>query len=270
MQHVTEEQLVHYRYGDVEEADRRVIDEHLRACASCRESLGVLEGVLAAVDAVPVPERGERYSEEVWQRLAPRLAARPQAPRTSGWAAIFRPAEWLRVRPWAVAGVMAALVVAAFLLGRFWPRPPAQVARSPQGAQTPAPAAVRDRILLVAVGDHLERSQMVLVELENARGTGPVDISAERDRAEDLVAANRLYRQTAARAGEAGVANVLDELERVLVEVAHSPSEISPAQLEELRHRIEAQGILFKVRIIDSQVKQRERTSAEKAGRGDT
>ncbi|HEV2492616.1 MAG TPA: hypothetical protein VG204_06040 [Terriglobia bacterium] len=270
MQHVTEEQLVHYRYGDVDEAARRAIDEHLRACASCRESWGVLEGVLAAVDAAPVPERGARYSEEVWQRLAPQLVSNPQALRTPGWAAIFRPAEWLRARPWAVAGAMATLVVAAFLLGRFWPRPPAQVARSTRAAQTPAPAAVRDRILLVAVGDHLERSQMVLVELENAKGSGPVDISAERDRAEDLVAANRLYRQTAARTGEPGVANVLDELERVLVEIAHSPSEISQAQLEELRHRIEAQGILFKVRIIDSQVKQRERTSAEKAGRGDT
>jgi hypothetical protein len=267
MQHVAEEQLVQYRYGDVDEATRHVIEEHVRSCASCRESLSVLEGVLAAVDAAPVPERGERYSEEVWQRLAPRLASKPGSLRTtSGWAAIFRPAEWLRARPWAVAGAMAALAAAAFLLGRFWPRPATPVAQSAQ----PTPAAVRDRILLVAVGDHLERSQMVLIELENAKGSGPVDISAERDRAEDLVAANRLYRQTAAQAGEAGVASVLDELERVLVEIAHSPSEISPAQLDELRHRIEAQGILFKVRIIDSQVKQRERTSAQKAGRGDT
>lgn len=267
MPHATEEQLVHYRYGDVDETERRTIDEHLRACASCRDSLGVLEGVLAAVDAAPAPERGADYAQDVWQRLAPRLAVKPEASRVSGWSAIFRPAEWLRVRPWAVAGAMAALVVAAFLLGRFWPRPATpSVAQSSQ----PAPAAVRDRVLLVAVGDHLERSQMVLVELENARGTGPIDISAERDRAEDLVAANRLYRQTAARAGEAGVANVLDELERVLVEIAHSPSEVSQAQLEELRHRIEAQGILFKVRVIDSQVKQRERTSAEKAARGET
>jgi putative zinc finger protein len=261
MQHVTEEQLVHYRYGDVDETTRRVVEDHLRSCASCRESLGVLEVVLAAVDAAPVPQRGEGYSKEVWQRLAPRL----EESRASRSVMIVRTPPWRRARPWAAVAAVAALVVAAFFLGRFWPRP-----GSPVPEQQAVSAAARDRVLLVAVGDHLERSQMVLIELENAKGAGPVDISAERDRAENLVAANRLYRQTAARAGEAGVASVLDELERVLVEIAHSPSEVSQGQLEELRHRIEAQGILFKVRVIDSQVKQRERTSAEKAGRGDT
>ena len=36
--------------------------------------------------------------------------------------------------------------------------------------------------------------------------------------------ANRLYRQTVVRAGEPGMASLLEELERLLVEVAHRPS----------------------------------------------
>ncbi|PYV20802.1 MAG: hypothetical protein DMG24_21615 [Acidobacteria bacterium] len=167
--------------------------------------------------------------------------------------------KWWQARPWAAATAVAVLVLAAFLVGRYWPRLETHVAEQPLSAE------VRDRILLVAVG--LERSQMVLIELVNATPKGTVDISAERQRAEDLVAANRLYRQTAARAGEAGVASVLDELERVLVEIAHSPSRVSQAQLDEIRHRIEAQGILFKVRVIDSEVQRKERPPKE-AGRG--
>ena len=117
---------------------------------------------------------------------------------------------------------------------------------------------MRERILLVAVGEHLERSQMVLIELKNATGNGSVDISAERDWAQELVPANRLYRQAAQRAGEPGVASVLDDLERVLVEIATSPDRLENTGLEELRQRIEAQGILFKVRVVGSQMRERE------------
>ena len=49
-----------------------------------------------------------------------------------------------------------------------------------------------DRILLVAVGDHLERSQMVLVELMNATPGESLDISSQQQVAEDLVSENRL------------------------------------------------------------------------------
>ena len=107
---------------------------------------------------------------------------------------------------------------------------------------------------------------MVLVELENANPTGgPLDISSEQHRAEDLVAANRLYRQTALRAGETGVASVLDELERVLVEIANSPAKVSSPQLAVLRKRIESRGILFKIRVIGSEVRERQKAAAPQA-----
>jgi hypothetical protein len=111
---------------------------------------------------------------------------------------------------------------------------------------------VRERVLLVAVGDHLERSQMVLVELANAQTQGELDISAERQSADELLASNRLYRQTAVQLGQTNVAGVLDELERVLVEVARGPSQVSMEQLAEIQQRIEAQGILFKMKIVNS------------------
>jgi hypothetical protein len=82
-----------------------------------------------------------------------------------------------------------------------------------------------------------------------------------------LVASNRIYRQTALRAGETGLANVLDDLERVLLQIAHSPSSLSPAQLQEIDRRIEARGVLFKVRVISSQVREKEKASARELAR---
>lgn len=234
MNHLTEEQLVLFYYRELE--DLAGVEEHLAACDSCRAACRELESLLGQVQ-VPVPERGEHYGSQVWHRLRPRLEPRRL------WA-------WPK---WVLATAMAGLVVAAFLAGRFWP---GATREAPQSIAQP----VRERILLVAVGDHLERSQMVLLELVNSKTDGAVDISEEQQRAQDLVAANRLYRQTAARAGEAGLASVLEDLERTLIEVAHRPALVSAADFEELRRRIEAQGILFKIRIIDSQVRQREQT----------
>ncbi len=239
--HPSEQQLVLYRYGEA--GERLAIEEHLASCDSCRDGYQALGRVLAAVDAAPVPERGEDYGAEAWRRLAPRLAdARLRAPvRTGlGWP-----------RRWAIAAALAALIVAAFLAGRFSPR------REPVLPTAAVPEQVRERILLVVVGDHLERSQMVLVELANAEPRGTVDISQEQQWARDLVGANRLYRQTAAGAGETGMASVLEELERALLEIAHSPARVRSAELKELRRRIEAQGILFKIRVVGSQLEER-------------
>jgi hypothetical protein len=105
------------------------------------------------------------------------------------------------------------------------------------------------------VGDYLERSQMVLIELTNASPKGSLDISAEQERAGGLVTETRLYRQTAARTGDARITGVLDELERVLVDITHAPSNMTPRQLEELRQRLEAGGILFKIRVLGSNLR---------------
>jgi hypothetical protein len=145
---------------------------------------------------------------------------------------------------------VTALVVAAFFVGHAWQKPALK-----QMAMDPG---VRERVLLVAVGDHLERSQMILVELANAGApaAGHLDISYEQQTAEDLLESNRLYRQTAATNGDVATAALLEELERVLLEIAHSPSEVSAHQLEELRKQIEDRGILFKVKVFGSRVEQ--------------
>jgi len=119
----------------------------------------------------------------------------------------------------------------------------------------------------VDLGEHLDRSQMVLVELASSSDEGSVNLSEERSRAEQLISANRLYRQTAASSGDSSVAEVLDELERVLVELAAGPEEMSSQELDAMRQRIESRGLLFKVRVMSSEVRQRQRNIVqERAG----
>jgi hypothetical protein len=154
---------------------------------------------------------------------------------------------------------LAAIVIAAFLAGRYMPRGEKPI---PTEVATKASPTGNDRVLMVAVGDHLDRTEMILVELENTRAEGKVNISAERDLAQNLVTENRLYRQTAEHDKDPEIAGVLDQVERVLIDIAHHPDSVSEKQLTDLQQRIESQGVLFKVRVIESRVKARERMEA--------
>jgi hypothetical protein len=243
MKHMTEEELIAYREGEA--SQRAEITGHLAVCEECRAEMDRIDAVLAALDTLPVPDPGADYGRRVWQQIAPRLAERPMR----WWQA------WLEPRRLGALGAMAALIVTAFLLGRLLPRKGGDVDIANR-------EQVRERVLVVAVGEHLGRSEMMLVELSNAEpgASKPkqINISSEQRRAEDLLEENRLYRQTALQEGDAGLASVLDELERVLLDVAHSPDKVTPAQFEAIQKKIEAHGILFKVRVVKKDLQERQ------------
>ncbi len=110
---------------------------------------------------------------------------------------------------------------------------------------------------------------MLLVEVMNTDTNGPIDLSTEQAQARDLLDTNYLYRVSAQRAGDPQVARVLDELGRVLTEIANGPSDLSAADLKEIRKRIQSEGLLFKIRVVGSQVDSKVR-SQERADGGYT
>jgi hypothetical protein len=252
MTHPSEQDLVLYFYDDAPKP--AALERHLAQCGACAAEFAHLRATLTAIE-FPVPERSPDYETQLWSTLHPRLE-RVEAPQRSFWTSALQP------RLWATAGVLAAIVIAAFLAGRYVPHGEnGRKGSGPQIVDKKLPKTGSDRVLMVAVGDHLDRTEMILVELENTRAEGKVDISAERDVAQSLVNENRLYRQTAQQSKDPELAGVLDQVERVLIDIAHHPDSVSGKELEELQQRIEAQGVLFKVRIIDSKVKARSRSN---------
>jgi hypothetical protein len=263
MTHPTEEDFIAYREGDA--AKNAAISEHLRECDGCRAVFARIDAELtamfAALETLEVPEPGSDYGARVWNELAPKLTAfRGHNANASevrmhwwqAWQGLLAPRRFA-----AFAGV-AALVVVAFFAGRVVKHSEVPVANN-------AAVNMRERVLLLAVGEHLGRSEMMLMELSNTEATRGnaklIDISAEQERAADLLAENRLYRETALQQGDGRIANVLDDLERVLLDVAHSPDEVSGVQLQAIRERIATGGILFKVRVAGEELEERQRAT---------
>jgi hypothetical protein len=242
MNHLSEEQIVLHYYGDAEEATD--VERHLTACSECRAELARVQSTLQQIEPLEVPEPAAGFEEKTWLNLRDRL------PEKGGFLRRF-----LRPSPpkWAFAGVMALLLAAAFLAGRFWPRPSQQISQQPPSQVNP------QRVILVAVGDHLERSQMLLVEIMNADTKGPINFSNEQAEARELLDSNHLYRVSSQQAGDPQVAHLLDQLGRVLAEIANGPTEVSPEDLQQVRHTIQSEGLLFKVRVVGSEVNSKAR-----------
>ncbi len=240
--HLSEEELLGYRDG--ERDNRPQIATHLSECALCREELVRIESVFTALSTMPEPNPGEDFEQRIWRRLAPLL----QEKSTKWWEGLFSG------RRLAAVAALAAAITLAFYAGRITKRnePTVGVADA---------SRIRERVLIVAVGEHLDRSEMVLMELQNTdpaeHANDVIDISSAQHRAEDLLEENRLYRQTALDEGDRAMASTLDELERVLLDIAKSPDSVTPTQFASLRKRIEDRGILFKVRIVNRDLQQR-------------
>lgn len=245
MKHLTEEQIVLHCYGDA--TDGEAVDQHLQACPQCRTEYWKVKSLLAEIPVTPVPEPPEYLEEKIWLNVRDRLKG------ASWWERFVSPTSF------AIAGAMAVLLVAAFFAGRFWPH--AQE-RQVAGAVSQANP---QRVVLVAVGDHLERSQMLLIELMNGDSKDSGDLSVEQKLARNLLDDNRLYRQSAVKTGDPAVARLLDELERVLAEVANSPSDATAADMREIRSRIQSQDLLFKIQVVHSNVTQERETPRNSA-----
>ncbi len=83
-------------------------------------------------------------------------------------------------------------------------------------------------------------------------------VSDQQAWAADLIDSNRLYRDAAASAGDLFVANVLDELERSLLDVVHGPSTTDADATRGCPNPVDAVALLFKVRVLADELHERE------------
>jgi hypothetical protein len=230
MTHLNEEELIELYYGEGTGA----ANGHLKACRDCSAQFAELKQSLDAIRPAAVPQRSAEYGEHVWESLRPRLI--PYQKKPAAWRA------WTPWRSTALAVGCAMLLAVAFLGGRYWERigKKANVAGNPQATQ---------RVVLVVLTDHLDRTERLLVQLEHVESPDKAENAQLQSEAQELLASNRLYRVTANNAGDPALAGALDRLERVLAEIANEPN-LSAADLERVRHDMNTTGILFEIRVL--------------------
>ncbi len=240
MTHLSDEDLVLHYYGELDAAP------HLDSCPACRESWRRLQASLNLMSTYDAPEPHPQLATKVWHAIAPEI--RPAAPR--------------RVRPnWALGfavPALAATLAVAFYLGR--------VSKDPDGV-TGIAYLPQKQILRAHAAEHLERSKLVLLETVHSKdGHRDQDPERNRQRAEELLSTNRLLRRGAVASGQLRLAEALEELERILVEIAHAPEgaatdAVAAEAAAALRARIESQGTLFRLAVVENEIENKKKAT---------
>lgn len=235
MKHLEEAELVEHYYE--ESANMGESERHLKACPVCAKRYAELCRDLDGVATPMAPGRRDDYGEQLWQSIGASLPVY-EKPKSS-WIRYYRPLGW--------AAACALLVAVSFIAGRRWERK-----QAPSVAVTVDPQA-RQRVVIVFLGDHLDRAERLLVQLNHADGNDLSDLPL-RSEARELLASNRLVRQSAVRAGDLNVEASLDRLERLLMELANEPDKLTEADLNRLRQEMNTDGLLFDIRVLRSRV----------------
>jgi hypothetical protein len=230
--HLGDDQIIAllHRTATAEEAS------HLKNCSQCRSEFEAYQATLQCLNQWSAPERDSEYGERVWRQIADRT---PQ-PKRHRWMSA-------PVAAWAAVAACGAILLLGLLLRQKTPEAvPAPEAK----AQGPAH---NQRLLNAALGDHLERASILLTSVLNERGAfaghNPAAVD-EDEQLDDLIAENRLYRQTAEQQNDLETAALLSDVETVLLDLQHRPA--PAAELRYVQQRISDSSLRFRLGIARS------------------
>ena len=242
MNHLSEEELIEQYYS----RDDTGAGGHLAACAECAETYAELKSDLAAMQTAAPPARDAAYGERVWRSIAPFLPvyeARKRSWLRGGWRGL------------SYASACALLVAGAFIAGRVWEHKQIQTTAIAIPAAIPQKAAPpQQRLVVVVLSDHLDRSERLLVELKHADTGSEEMVSPLRDEARSLLAANRVCRQNAKKNDDPALAAALARLDHLLVELANQKGGLNAASLARLQDEMNSDSLLFEVRVLRSRI----------------
>lgn len=257
--HLNPEELVEMYY---EEAAAGMSEgaRHMEDCAECSEAFRSLENDLKALGTLEAPERDMEYGEQMWRRVAvvlptaTGLAASARVPAALGWKSAARPHRrfaglWMGL---SYAAGCAVLVAAAFYVGTVWEHQRHLKSEAAREVQPKPAAPEKPKVIVVVLGDHLDRSERLLVELKHADPQNQELVMPLRDEAQGLLAANREFRDDAEKSGDEALTVALDKLDKLLTEIANEPGGLKAASLERLQQEMTSEGLLFEVRVLRS------------------
>jgi len=250
--HLNTEELVEMYYEEAVPGQSESARRHMQECAECAEAFRSLESDLKVLGTLEAPERDAGYAERMWERVSGSLPIVAGSP-VAAWKPDTRPRGhfaglW---RGLSYAAGCAVLAAAAFYVGTLWEHQQHLKRLAAREAEH-RPVPTHPKVVVVVLGDHLDRSERLLVELKHADAGNQELVMPLRDEARGLLAANHEFRDDAEKSGDEALATALDKLDKLLTEMADEPSGLNAAALERLQREMTSEGLLFEVRVLRS------------------
>jgi hypothetical protein len=248
-------QLYDFLHNELDDRHRTEVEEHLRVCAECRAEL---EHVRATIEVLPRPtdNPADELPPEFWQSFmadVEETISQQERPAPAFWSRFVEQFTSLPLFQPRVAIAMA--VVFVMILGGVVTR---EVLRSRPPTpldETVLHAARIDTVPAIDVNTrmsgYLRRSKNLLVGLANMNPAhaGDGDFSTERRASRDLVQEARFLKQLPL---DDRSVRLLSDLEKIQIELANLEGTQNRSEVELIRHGIQRENLLFKVRVTET------------------
>jgi hypothetical protein len=245
--------------GDLEEARRSAMAEHLDTCPGCRNEVEELRAVVAGADSIKGEIRRALDSVD-WDALPGRVAdyVYRQASESRREPALRRLRLWAAqaaLRP-VLAGLALGVVLGS--LGMYLALRRGGPAGTPDRGYYASAGFIDNAQLQIArreTLDYLERSQYLLLDfVQKTDGGASVPSSLRSTRAKDLLLKKKYLNAELDRYQMAKAKAICDQIEVLFQELAQVSGTLPEAELQNIRDLIQERQLLLKINIVKKEL----------------
>jgi hypothetical protein len=279
--------LYDYVEGSLDEKQRALVEEHLRSCKACAEDLHWMR---EAFSLVVRPKRSPSTvrSDEFWATFAAKVEEQirerhHKTTRASNLRDVVRSYLFFHRSSFALAGMATAVILLIIVLvnrpaptheyvfvdsarSKGVPLEPRSDTAQETGEQTPTVSnglippeyatrtgglPLRVRYADNRMSQYLRKSKALLIGIANLKTdeAQPLDLSVERRASRELVREARYLKQ---RPLDPRVDDLVNSMNRILIEMANISRDKQIPNVEIVRSGIRQENLLFKIRMAEA------------------
>jgi len=240
-------------YGLLNSRQQRALDRHLEGCRECGAEWEATRRALQRVDsetAFPFESRID------WQRFARDTVAKARQASSAREGGALPGWRGARLRPLlAWGGPLAALLIVAAIVMPRLNEPEAPPPAGPPATSAESTLLLQRNVARQGAARYLRDSRSLLVSLIESpvrcrRADGAFDLSLERDRSRQLLRKKNLYIDTLAGPADQRLADLVGQLEALLLQVSSFDDCTTARQIHDLRDAIERRQILMRIDLV--------------------
>ena len=260
-------QLKIYEYlrEELSQEERDRVESHLSGCKECAAELDMMRATLSMLPS-PLTEPSEERPEQFWNQFVSKVIEKTGTSKQTRVSPFTEVIWWIEelilLHPkytYAIGGALATLL----LVFAFWTfRSPERFDEAFRSDGKPlehhvAPVSQNEHaaqqlgVQPERVSDYFRRSKMLLVGLANLKTEPdePLDLSAERRVSRNLIKEARYLKRQPI---DPQSREVLNDVEKILIEVANTGERHDAPNVEIVRSGIHQENLLFKIRMAEA------------------